>query len=98
MDPDLTRVRIVLRYFVLAFSGALVAVFTDFFASSDGSLLYHVSNLTTRITPDLPVLFPSALGLAIIGGSSIFYFRPLTDKGAWASGFATIGVFAIFAP
>ncbi|MEO1242985.1 MAG: hypothetical protein AAFX54_13845 [Pseudomonadota bacterium] len=83
-------------------AGAAAATFIELIASGEASLLIAVSGffLWSLGLSDEPNLIVIAvfLILSLIGVGSIYYFRPLTRKGALASGFAAIAVLAIFVP
>ena len=82
--------------------GAGLAIAIDYAVSRDASLLFSVTQYVDRLlsaagpyTLSLRLAFFILLG---IGASSIFYFRPLSRKGAFGGGFGAIGALAILLP
>ena len=87
---------------LLAGIGGGLAVVIDFLVSRDGSFVRtveaNIDQFTTYIFPPfLPTLFAVVLVL-LASALSIFYFRPLSRKGAIACGFGTVAGLAIFFP
>jgi hypothetical protein len=96
------KIRSILELLIAAALGGGGAVSVDFILSMDGSLLHGFSALIDSATayfmkPPLPLHFAAA-ALIAFSAVSIFYFRPLSRKGAFASGFAAIAILAIFIP
>ena len=98
----MSKFKIILEVFVVAEFGAIVAVLIDFFVSLDGSLLHSISQIIDAVfgfvlLPRIPIILAAAV-LIIFAGLLALYFRPLTRKGAFISGFGAIAMIAIFIP
>ena len=82
-------------------AGAALALFIDLIISIHGSVMHGVSVLL-RADPGGSLLgvTQAILGfiLIIVGAASIFYFKPLNRKAAFACGFAAIAILALFIP
>ena len=88
--------------FAAALGGAGIAIILDCLLARDHALAVFAYNFALTIF-DYQETRPwglgvVALGLAILGGLSIFYFRPLNAKGAFAGGFAAIAILGILIP
>lgn len=96
------KARLLIEIYLLAGLGAALALFVDFLIASDGSVLHNFSAVVdpfvVRIVPVWASLYLSALSLILLGTISVLYFKPLSLKGSFASGFSAIAVIAIFLP
>ncbi len=96
------KIRPFTELFLLSGVGAAIAVAVDFLVSADGSLLHNLAGVidiwVVRFTPEWAAMRIAIAALVITGASSVFYFKPLSRKGAFASGFGTVAALAIFLP
>ncbi len=84
---------------MIAGAGGSLALFIDAFRQKEASLLQHVaerSDLWTVSGQAAAIILSAALLIAF-SALSIFYLRPLSRKGALASGFMAMAVVALLA-
>jgi len=92
-------------YAGLAFSGAAgitTAAITDFFVKPTSSSLYVFNQWLVEISDVLsmpsPPLYAVIIMLVIVGAGSIFYFQPVTRRGAFAQGFGLLAALVTISP
>lgn len=82
--------------------GIAVATFVDLTQADDASALFVFNKWLTSFTGMLeignPPLYAVVLILMAIGGLSVTYFQPVTLRGAFATGFASLAVLMNLAP
>ena len=85
-----------------ALLGALSASFVDTTLERDQAVSRFIFNCLDWLMVSVfnlnAMLGTGTLVLLLIGACSVFYFRPLNIRGAFAGGFAAIAVLSIFAP
>ena len=88
--------------FIVAALGAGSAILIDTAAAVDRPLVYSFASLFEKaasVATLPPVVFYAIASALVFGGAfSIFNFRPLNRRGAFACGFASIAIIAIFLP
>ncbi|ADM08236.1 hypothetical protein PB2503_00777 [Parvularcula bermudensis HTCC2503] len=87
---------------IAAALGIAVATFIDMTQSNEASALFLFGEWVTRISNAVglgPIpLYVVVLLLMLIGALSIFYFQPITFRGAFAQGFGALAAIMTIAP
>ncbi|RFB01566.1 hypothetical protein [Parvularcula marina] len=82
--------------------GIAVATIADLLQADDASSLFLFNKWVASLTDTLGIgalpLYAVVLLLMAIGGTSIMYFQPVTMRGAFATGFASLAVLMNLAP